>query len=156
MKNLQFLLLLCGLASCGFSNKGDEGLSEFDFPPSHPIELPNSFALSYIEADTLIVGDTFRTKIFLANRHNVYDSDSIKPIIRFQFAEDYTGVEELIYEAKPVKVINDTAYVKSVLKNEGLKKGESKIKTWYASITIPFHPRDTIFTLRQEFVLLKK
>jgi hypothetical protein len=156
MKNFQFVLLLCSLVSCSFSHEVDDNLSEFAYPPSSPIHTPNSFGLAYIETDTLNVGDTFRAKIFMANRHNVYDSDSIEPIIKFQFEEDYKGIENLIYEVEPVKVINDTAYVKSVLKDERLKVGESKIKKWYASVTIPLHPRDTTFMLEYYFVLQNK
>lgn len=156
MKIYQFIIFLLFLASCGFSLKGDEDLSEFNFPPSYPVDNPGSFALAYIESDTILVGETFRTKIFLANKHNVESPDCSEPIIRFQFEEDYTNNNDLLDKAERVKVINDTAYVKRVLGNEGLKKGESKVKRWYASITIPCQPSDSLFTLVHKFVLFNK
>ncbi len=151
-----FLLFL--LWSCNNSGKNDkELLDEFSFSDKKRVILPSdqSHAFAFVESDTLRIGDTYRAKLFLANRSNEYNENSLKPFFKL-YHEYYNYWDDLVNKGVFIESINDTAYVKFVVQDDELIKGESKIKKWYATIFIPLQGDTTSFGLVQEYVVQRK
>ncbi len=159
VKKILYLFILICLASCDYLNKGESkkiDLTEFHFPPSHETAShPFSFAFIFSESDTLINGDTLRAKIFLANRHHVYTADTLKPIIKYKFVKEFSDTSwNLIQNGIHAKVIKDTGYVKVIVREDNLRKGELVKKKWRSRVAIPLEDMDTTFLVEKEFILV--
>lgn len=141
------------------SQENEDPLSEFDFPVRYPDEGftdKHAFAFSSLEADTMIIGKSFRAKVFLANRKLVYnEGDSIVPLIKYSYG-DSTSIWDMRKISVPAEVANDTGYVKFEVQDDDLKKGQTKKKVFYAFLTVPLPSKDSLFILRHDFIVRKK
>ncbi len=149
------------LASCQKSpaNEIKDGLEEFNFRPNNPLKPNtyfNSFALGFVEKDTVQNGETYRLKLFLVNHDKLYPSDSVSPRIKFHHGDSISWGK--LYDSdKLAKVIKDTAYIKFTAKSDDLQKGEVKNYKWYGSIAVP-RPEmsDSVFVIAYDYYIQQK
>jgi hypothetical protein len=161
MRLIYVFLFLLFLTSCHSSpsDKIENELAEFNFRENNPLK-PNtyfeSFALGFVEEDTVQNGETYRLKLFLVNHDKLYSSDSISPRIKFHY-RDSISWGKLLDSDKHAKVVEDTAYIKFTAKDEGLKNAEVKKLQWYGSIAIPRSGKaDTVFVIEYDYYLQQK
>lgn len=159
MRLIFVFFFLLFLTSCQSSptDKIVNELAEFNFHENNPLK-PNtyfeSFALGFVEKDTVQNGETYRLKLFLVNK--LYSSDSISPRIKFHYG-DVISWGKLYVSDKLAKVVEDTAYIKFTAKDKGLKKGEVKNLQWYGSIAVPRSGKaDTVFVIEYDYYIQQK
>jgi hypothetical protein len=154
MKRCQFFVLLSLVAACKQkANKADR-LEEFRFPQRREITFDYGHLSAFTELDCLRVGDTYRAKVFLANRHFVYDGDSIEPIIRYHY-KDSISWDSLYNHGTLAEVLNDTAYIKFPISDGGFRSGSTDRQDWWATIQVPRPIGDTIFYLKHRIIIKK-
>ncbi|QHL89156.1 hypothetical protein GU926_17645 [Nibribacter ruber] len=154
MKRYQYLILIALLAGCKQKKNDANSLEEFQFPQRREINLDYGHLTAFTELDSLKVGDYYRAKVFLAHRHLVYDSDSIEPIIRYQY-KDSIPWDSLYNHGTLAEVLNDTAYIKFPVSDGGFRRGSTDRQDWWATIQIPRPSGDTIFYLKHGIIIKK-
>lgn len=149
------MALIALISSCTESEIQDNELDGFNYPHKEAINIEGGYLASFTESPVVNNGDTFRTKIFLANRSKVYNGDSLEPIIRYRF-RDFTTWKDVRENGNLAKVINETAYVKFIVQDKELKKGQTRSERLYSTIIIPRPKGDTLFNLEQEIIIQEK
>jgi hypothetical protein len=154
MKNIPYLFFLILAVACQSKKDNVESLDEFHFASRKKINPDYAYLEAFIKSDSVKAGETYTAKVFLANRHFVYDGDSIEPIIRYQYKDTITW-GSLYNHGKLAKVINDTAYIQFPVSDGGFKKESTDRQDWRATIQVPRPNGDTTFYLVHELIIKK-
>ncbi|WP_181309076.1 hypothetical protein [Rufibacter sp. XAAS-G3-1] len=161
MKSIYIYLVIFLLISCASptSDKEENELAEFNFRENNPLKpytYSESFALGFVERDTVKNGEDYRLKLFLVNHEKLYFSDSIKPLMKFHYGDSISW-GKLRDSNKSVKIVEDTAFIKFRAIDESLKKGEVKNYKWYGLIDVPRPGKtDTSFVIQWDYWIQQK